>query len=90
MLPLEGAIHDWLGWERGISGTLSLDFPVLAKEERLLGRPRSGRGCQLRAGSGLGRGNKILHLGQAALVPEYGGATRPSPGEHGELEIQPD
>lgn len=24
MLSLEGEIHDWLGWERGISGTLSL------------------------------------------------------------------
>lgn len=36
--PLEGEVHD-LFWEWGVFGTLSLDFPVLAKDERLFGGP---------------------------------------------------
>lgn len=47
-------------WEWGIFGTLSLDFPVLAVNKRLLGGPGPRRGFQvpgLRAGFGLGLGH---------------------------------
>lgn len=41
-----------LVWEWGIFGTLSLDFPVLAEEERLFGGPGPGRGSKVCLGSG--------------------------------------
>lgn len=49
----------WFG--KGNFRTLSLDFPVLSKEERLFERPCSGGGCQLRPGSG-----QALALARAA------------------------
>ena len=70
-----------LVWEWGIFGTLSLDFPVLAEEERLFGGTGSRRGFQvpgLRAGFGLGHNNRTLHTGQSALsCPKVGSTTRP-------------
>lgn len=41
-----------LVWEWGIWGTLSLDFPVLVKGERLFGGPGPRRGFQVCPGSG--------------------------------------
>lgn len=64
-----------LVWEWGIFGTLSLDFPVLAEEERLFGAPGPRRGFQvpgLRAGFGLGLRNRTLHSGLSDFMPEGG------------------
>lgn len=41
-----------LVWEWGSFGTLSLDFPVLAEEERLFGGPGLRRGFQVCLASG--------------------------------------
>lgn len=61
ILPLKGEIHDLFGLGMGNFGTLSLDFPVLVKEERLCGGPGPRRGFQVCPGSG-----KALALATAA------------------------
>lgn len=70
-----------LVWEWGIFGTLSLDFPVLAEEERLFGGPSPTRGFHvpgLRAGFGRGHSNRTLHSGQSALsCPRVGSTIQP-------------
>lgn len=50
-----------LVWEWGIFGTLSLDFPVLAEEERLFGGIGPGRGSKVCLGSGQALATEAEH-----------------------------
>lgn len=72
-----------LVWEWGIFGTLSLDFPVLAEEERLFGAPEGASRC-LGSGQALALATATGHCTLACLTLclRVGSSPQPGLGRH--------